>query len=278
MLFDDGRVEAVREPLPELVIDVFAVLTGLGDPLLLVVLAALVYWLTDHETGVQVLAALVLVFGLTTGLKQGLALERPPPGLWAVETDGFGLPSGHTSGAVVGYGTLAALYEVGPARLRYGLATVLAGLVSVSRVVIGVHYPVDVLAGAVLGTAVVVLTVRLRDRSPVPFFAVGAVAGLFGAWHSGFSSEAGLLLLGAGPAAIGTWYVVTPVPAPSRRLVAVCSAVTLPLLLGTAAVARALRSSPVVLVAAGAVGVAVVLGVPAAGAVLERALSETDRG
>jgi membrane-associated phospholipid phosphatase len=265
MLFDDSAVEAVRDPLPGWVVDAFVAVTDLGNPLVFILLVSLVYWLTDHETGVRVIAALVLVFGLTTGLKELLAIERPPAELQAIEAEGFGIPSGHASGSVAVYGSLAALYEWGSRHLRYAGAALLAGLVSLSRLVIGVHYIADVVAGIALGLGVVALVVRYRERSPGPFFAVGTVAALVGAWHSGFSYEPGLLLFGGGVAALGGWYVVRPLPSPPRRVMAVCSAVALPVVVGISAVGIAVLESPVALVASTAVAMSVVLALPLVG-------------
>ena len=73
-------------------------------------------------------------------------------------------PSGHAATSVAGAVILA--YLLG--RWAWGLA-VLAAAVSYSRVYVGVHYPLDVLAGAALGAAValvaIVLLRRLRPTS-----------------------------------------------------------------------------------------------------------------
>jgi membrane-associated phospholipid phosphatase len=265
MLFEDSTVEAIRDPLPAWVVDLFAAVTDLGDPLFFIVLVSLVYWLTDHRTGVRVIAALLLVFGLTTGLKELLAIERPPEGLRAIEAEGFGIPSGHASGSTAVYGSFAALYDWGSRRLRYAVAAVLAGLVSLSRLVIGVHYVADVVAGIALGLAVVALVVRYRERSPAPFFAVGAATALVGSWRSGFSYEPGLLLFGGALAALVGWYVVRPLPSPPRRVMAACSAVALPLVVGISFVGISVLDSPVALVASTAVAMSVVLVLPLVG-------------
>jgi membrane-associated phospholipid phosphatase len=276
MLFADSRVEAVRDPLPEWAFDAFEVVTDLGDPLVFILLVSLVYWLTDHETGIRVIAVLVLVFGLTTGLKELLAVERPPPALQSIEAEGFGIPSGHASGSTAVYGGLAALYEWGSRRLRYAAAAVLAGLVSLSRLVLGVHYVADVVAGIALGLAVVALVVRYRDRSPAPFFAVGAATALFGAWLSGFTYEPGLLLFGGALAALVGWYVVRPLPSPPRRVMAACSAVALPLVVGISVVGISVLDSPVALVASTAVAMGVVLVLPLVGEVVATRLETPD--
>jgi len=66
----------------------------------------------------------------------------------------FSFPSGHAS---TSFATAAAIFlkhkRVG------GCALVLAALIAFSRVYVGVHYPGDVLAGAVLGTVIALLVV-----------------------------------------------------------------------------------------------------------------------
>ncbi len=76
-------------------------------------------------------------------------------------------PSGHAATSAAGAVILA--YLIGRAGLWLGL---LAAAVAVSRVYVGVHYPLDVLAGAALGVAVglvaVALVRRLRPTSAGP--------------------------------------------------------------------------------------------------------------
>jgi membrane-associated phospholipid phosphatase len=267
MFFETSTVESVQEPFPPWAIDAFAVVTDFGDPLFFIVLVSLVYWLTDHQTAIWLVAALMLGFGLTVGLKEVIAIERPPAAVQHIPADGNGIPSGHTSGAVTVYGALAALYSVGPRRLRYAAAAIAAGLVGLSRVVLGVHYVADVIGGAVLGLAViaVVLWARDHDRSPLPFFVVGAGAALAGAVLSGFAYRAAVLQFGAALAAAVCWPLVDPLPDTARRVMAACGVVALPLVLGLAIVGLELFDSPVALIASTAAAMAVVLTLPHVG-------------
>jgi membrane-associated phospholipid phosphatase len=86
------------------------------------------------------------------------AFDRPRPEVESAvplpDSDAF--PSGHASGAVVTFGVLATLAtERWPARARelWTAAAVLAFAIGASRVVLGVHFLSDVLAGWALGLA-----------------------------------------------------------------------------------------------------------------------------
>src|SRR4051794_28433592 len=82
---------------------------------------------------------------------------RPPvPGQLAAAS-GFSFPSGHTTAAAATYAALALLLARGrpwPVRLALGAgAAAVIALVGASRVLLGVHWMTDVLAGAAVGLA-----------------------------------------------------------------------------------------------------------------------------
>jgi undecaprenyl-diphosphatase len=109
-------------------------------------------------------AVTILLAEMVSGLlKAGIGRDRPPlanpdpePLVRLPATPSF--PSGH---ATVAFACATVLALAVP-RLRWPLF-VLAALVAWSRVYVGVHYPLDVLAGAILGV-LIGLVVRSSGR------------------------------------------------------------------------------------------------------------------
>lgn len=90
-------------------------------------------------------------------LKSLFTRVRPDPAYWRIDyaTD-WSFPSGHSINAVVVYGGLfLAIRYLRPGRTVRAVALVLAALaillIGVSRIYLGVHYPMDVLAGYAAG-------------------------------------------------------------------------------------------------------------------------------
>jgi undecaprenyl-diphosphatase len=115
-------------------------------------------------------AAILFAESLSGLLKEAVERDRPPlsnpdPEPIVRLPDTFSFPSGH---ATVSFACATTLALAVP-RLAWPLYT-LAVLISFSRVYAGVHYPADVLAGAVLGVAIAIalrtLATALRRSMP----------------------------------------------------------------------------------------------------------------
>jgi undecaprenyl-diphosphatase len=127
--------------------------------IMMTVVAGMFLALTDQRK-----AALLLVVATIGGLALNLLLKlhyhRPRPQIfpWATNVVSTSFPSGHAMNAVVVYGTIAYLAARLSRRLSVRvttqvLAVVVAIAICVSRVYLGVHYPSDVLGGAIVGAA-----------------------------------------------------------------------------------------------------------------------------
>jgi len=86
--------------------------------------------------------------------------DRPPVALnipsFISPADRFSFPSGHTSAAFLMASVLSYFY---PALMPF--AFVWAVLVGMARVILGVHFPTDTLIGALMGSVVASLAIRM---------------------------------------------------------------------------------------------------------------------
>ena len=153
-------------------------LTALGEPTLLIVAGmacALWLWLAGHRQRPLVLIGVVAAGrGLCEAQKYWIARARPDfePHLVVVKTSSF--PSGHAANSMIFYLALALALAPAPWRRPAAAAAILLSLlIGASRVMLGVHWPSDVIGGWCFGALWVLLTLRLsgrlfHDDSPTP--------------------------------------------------------------------------------------------------------------
>jgi undecaprenyl-diphosphatase len=135
-------------------------MTALGSPFVLglavLAISGFLALQQSYRTAVFVLLASTGGSLLNTLLKSGFSRTRPTivPHLREVMSPSF--PSGHAMTSAAVYLTLGALLmRLSKRRVTkfycIAVAMLLTGLVGVSRVYLGVHYPTDVLAGWIIG-------------------------------------------------------------------------------------------------------------------------------
>jgi len=140
-------------------------LTMLGDERVAIALALLLAR-RHPQLFYAIFVAALLATLMNRGIKLGADQLRPPA---VLPPESFNLlgpaikrlsfPSGHTVTAFVLFGVLA--YHARRWRVPLLAVAALAGL---SRVMVGVHWPVDVVAGALIGLASAWAGVRIADR------------------------------------------------------------------------------------------------------------------
>lgn len=179
-----GVTEWLVDLVPEVVVPVLLALTFLGDPVFLMALASVTYWLgprfgvIERANAARVLAVTLGVLAITVLLKYGFALARPPMDLMLVSTDGFGFPSGHAMGSAAVYTALGTLVHWRSRATRRRLAGGLIVLVALTRMLLGVHYLADVAVGIVVGVLFAILVVRASREGIRWGFRVAAVVAL----------------------------------------------------------------------------------------------------
>lgn len=146
------------------------IFTALGEPTVLIVagflVAVLLWWRRRGRFAFGLLLVILVGRGLSEVQKFWIGRERPDlePHLVFVKTPSF--PSGHATSSMVFYLTLAlALVPSGRRRCIAVLAAVLLSLlIGTSRVMLGVHWPSDVIGGWSFGLLWVMLTLRPIER------------------------------------------------------------------------------------------------------------------
>lgn len=182
-------------------------ITQLGDGWFLFLLRASLYvageevprWGIERRRGLFVFGFVVTYVGLIGVLKSIFQLPRPPgatepvalqwlPSALAVildsitTADGPGFPSGHALGSTMVWGGLALVLHRGSLQTHLGAASALVVLISVSRLVLGVHYAVDVVVGIGLGVIALgsLYWFASTGSEPGRVFLVAVVIGILG--------------------------------------------------------------------------------------------------
>lgn len=140
------------------------IFSRLGDGYLYLVLGLAIFWF-DKVDGESFLYLTLMAFAIELPLylllKNTIRRPRPTESILGFKashkpSDKFSLPSGHTAAAFVFATMLSWHYpEI------MGLAFSIAGMIGLSRVLLGVHYPSDIAAGILLGctSALIVLPI-----------------------------------------------------------------------------------------------------------------------
>lgn len=121
-----------------------------GDGPLYALLAALLWWQGEAERNMVLIALLAFSLELPLYLLLKNALRRQRPAglpVFITPSDRYSLPSGHTAAAFLMATVLAASLP-----LWAPLLFTWAMLVGASRLLLGVHYLSDLVAGALLGS------------------------------------------------------------------------------------------------------------------------------
>ena len=132
----------------------------------IIVLICVPLWIQGKkDAAFDVVMLVILATIATEALK--LVVDRPRPDLelsdieTIVSASGSAFPSGHSARA---FAVACLLYMEEPR--KYGVtALIIASLIAVSRVYLGVHWPTDVLAGAVLGVVAALVLTEFAKRS-----------------------------------------------------------------------------------------------------------------
>ena len=147
-------LEKLRNPVLDFL---FSLITLCGEETVFMAVGMIVFWCVDKYKGYFLLFVGFLGTVLNQFLKMLCRIPRPwvkDPNFTIVESaeaaaTGYSFPSGHTCAAfAAGMIWVRAL----PLRGMRILSAMLAVCMGLSRLYVGVHYPTDVIAGALIGS------------------------------------------------------------------------------------------------------------------------------
>lgn len=165
-------VLSVLARAPQAVVAVSRQVTRLGDraPVWIAVAAAGVFRSARlHREDPLVAAVTTLAVGATVraGLAISLNRQRPPERLWHMEWSGPSFPSRHTTLATLGADLVAGCLTADSPRTARVITWGTAGAVGVSRLVLGVHWPTDVLGGWLFAAGMLAVSHRARTAAGI---------------------------------------------------------------------------------------------------------------
>jgi undecaprenyl-diphosphatase len=166
-VFDAALASDLRQNLPRPLLNAIAMLTHVGDSIVVVPVSIVVFiaLLVRRHWQLAVAWAVTLVGTATINhaLKAWFQRARPLHDHGFIVENSYSFPSGHASSSMVFYGMLAyILLVLCPPRLHRPIvvaAVAMITLVGISRILLQVHYFSDVMAGYATGLAWVTLCV-----------------------------------------------------------------------------------------------------------------------
>ena len=144
----------------------FQLITICGEQIVLIVIISIIYWALDKKFGEYIAYSVLTSVLVNNAIKDIFKLKRPigEEGIRTLREEtatGYSFPSGHTQGVASFYGSMAIYMKK---KAMYIIATIMIVLIGFSRLYLGVHYPKDVIVGAILGVLTAWICYKLYIR------------------------------------------------------------------------------------------------------------------
>lgn len=169
----DWEIEFIvflQEHINGFLLDLVNIITEFGDELFLVGVIGLIYWCLNKELGRKLTLRLGLINVINPFIKNVAKRNRPyissdrikclnpseDGDIYNLDIQGYSFPSGHASNTIAVYGGIAKYKKN---KLVTCLMLIVILLIGLSRNIVGVHFPTDVIAGWIIG----IITLALLD-------------------------------------------------------------------------------------------------------------------
>jgi sphingosine-1-phosphate phosphatase 2 len=149
-------------------ISLFLLISKLGDQSFYLVIVPIVYWCYRKGFGTELIAMLLTTYYVSLTVKEWLKIPRPPSDEWIEGSNpvSYSFPSGHAQGC------MSFWVYVGAHVRRYWaviLGTLWILLVSISRLMLGVHRWEDIVGGWVVGAIIAIVFIAFRGPMSAAF-------------------------------------------------------------------------------------------------------------
>lgn len=149
----------------ELLTNVFMFFTICTEVPIITLLTGVVYWCINKKAGQRTIFALCGSLNINAGVKNLVKMQRPIgiKGLESLRVEtatGYSFPSGHTQTATTFWTSMMCLFR----KLWIYIVGILMILgAGISRLYLGVHWPIDVIVGWAFGIVLSILFIKLFD-------------------------------------------------------------------------------------------------------------------
>lgn len=142
--------QSIRNPILNAL---FLILTISAEVPIMVLFISLMYWCINKKCGQKLLFFMLGNITLNTGIKEFIKAPRPIgiDGLESMRVEtatGYSFPSGHTQSATTFWVGLMSIFKK---NWLYILGTIMFIGIGISRLYLGVHWPIDVIFGWIFG-------------------------------------------------------------------------------------------------------------------------------
>ena len=180
----------------------FQLITMLGEDTFFILVTAVIYWCIDKKLGYKLGFVTLTSASINLGVKDFFKVPRPigEPGIRSLRVhtaEGYSFPSGHTQNTA----TIWTFFMIQFKRSwLYAAGVLMTMLVGLSRLYLGVHTPLDVVGGMIIGALWVIIwgyiyeiSIKRRDKRIITAAVVLAIIGLLAFKDANYYKAVGAL-------------------------------------------------------------------------------------
>ena len=166
MEFELNIIRAIQSIANPFLDGLFQFITMFGEEAILIPLIAVIYWAFNKKMGEYIAYASLTSVLVNGAIKDIFKAKRPigEPGIRSLRVEtatGYSFPSGHTQGTASFWSAIAIYLKN---NYMYAISALIIILVAISRLYLGVHYPKDVLFGAIFGILTSSIAYKLFNK------------------------------------------------------------------------------------------------------------------